>query len=116
GGERGFGAERTARPMPVRGMIIDRARPKFTIIGRASVSVTRPSAHLGMQPRTHLRTYESPSFMGFVPFGAFAMAVIMTTPVLFLPFLLTFTGRFTSWRAPHCGPASRPGWSRWTAP
>src|SRR5262249_10121645 len=32
----------------------------------------------------------------------------MNTPVLFLPFLLTFTGRFTSCRAPHCGPVSRP--------
>jgi hypothetical protein len=51
----------------------------------------------------------SPSFGGFVPFGAFAVAVTMSTPVLFLPFLLTFTGRFTSCRAPHCGPESRPG-------
>src|SRR5262245_44800634 len=33
----------------------------------------------------------------------------MNTPVLFLPFLLTLTGRFTSCRAPHCGPVSRPG-------
>jgi hypothetical protein len=44
-----------------------------------------------------------------VGFSAFAVAVTMNTPGLFLPFLLTFTGRFTSCCAPHCGPVRRPG-------
>src|SRR5262249_57471505 len=56
-----------------------------------------------------LGRWVSRSFGGLVPLGTFAVAVIMTTPVLFLPFLLTLTGRFTSCRAPHCGPVSRPG-------
>src|SRR5262249_29191639 len=37
---------------------------------------------------------------------AFADAVTLSTPVLFLPFLLTFTGRLVSLKAPHCAPMS----------
>src|SRR4029077_8845971 len=33
----------------------------------------------------------------------------MTTPVLFFPFLLTFTGRLTSCLAVHCAPVRLPG-------
>src|SRR5262249_58656750 len=49
------------------------------------------------------------SLFGFVLFGAFALAVTLSTPVLFLPFLLTFTGRLMLLDALHCGPVSCAG-------
>ena len=54
-------------------------------------------------------TKVSLSVWGFVPFGAFAIAVTSNTPALFLPFLLTFTGRGTVLNAVHCAPVSDAG-------